>query len=45
MKKKLLYEIPQTEVFEVLLENACLQVNSMTTTNTGNPMPWDDDEE
>ena len=41
MKKKLLYETPQAEVFEVLLENACLQVVSdITTENDGNPMPW-----
>ena len=45
MKMKLLYETPRTESYEVVLENTCLQVHSMTTNNPDNPMPWDDDEE
>ena len=45
MKKRLLYETPHTEVFEIALECTCLQVHSMTTNNPDNPMPWDDDEE
>ena len=45
MKQRLLYQSPQIEVFKVALEGSCLHVNSMTTTNPDNPMPWDDDEE
>ncbi len=45
MKNKLLYETPQSEVCEVVLEGACLQVGSLTTNNPDNPMPWDDEEE
>lgn len=41
MKKKLLYETPQAEAYEVFLENACLQTTSDITTDTpDNPMPW-----
>ena len=44
MKRKLLYETPQTEVFELYLENACLQtVSNLTTDDPDNPMPWDND--
>ena len=43
MKK--FYETPQTEVFEVALEGACLQVASLKTNNPDNPMPWDDEDE
>ena len=42
----MLYETPQTEVFEVLMDSACLQVTSdITTENDGNPMPWGDGNE
>ena len=43
--KKLLYETPQTAVFEVALEESCLQTGSLKTTNPDNPMPWDDEDE
>ena len=43
--KKMLYETPQTTVFEVALEESCLQTASLKTNNPDNPMPWDEDEE
>ncbi len=42
MKRKLLYEAPLTEEFELILGNSCLQnVSDLTTTKPDNPMPWD----
>ena len=46
MKRKLLYEAPLTEEFELVLGNSCLQnVSDINSTNPTNPMPWGDPDE
>lgn len=41
MKRKLIYECPLSEEFELNLANGCLQsVSDMRTTNNDNPMGW-----
>ena len=40
MKPKLLYEPPRAEVFELALENSCLQAVSIVEVRPA-PMPWD----
>ena len=42
MKRKLLYKYPLTEEVDLTLEGACLYVTSDVTTDTDNPMPWDE---
>lgn len=46
MKRKLLYEAPLTEEFELVLGSSCLQnVSDINSTNPTNPMPWDPEDD